>query len=74
MMELECFLSAIGMAKIMNAQIFSSLDQQIVDFVAPLIHWQWKSSCKNSWLLVFILNLILFYTIIAKMDQDGQEE
>ena len=47
MMELECFLNAIGMGNSMNAQIFSSLDQQIVDFAVHLIHWQWKSSCKN---------------------------
>ena len=47
MMEWECFLNAIGMANSMNAQIFSSLDQQIVDFAVHSIHWQWKSSCKN---------------------------
>ena len=47
MMELECFLNAIGMGNSMNAQIFSSLDQQIVDFAVHSIHWQWKSSCKN---------------------------
>ena len=39
MMELECFLSAIGMVKSMIVQSFSNLGQQIVDFVVRSIHW-----------------------------------
>ena len=62
MMELECFLSAIGMAKSMNVLIYSSLGQQIVDFAAPLIHWQWKSSCKNLCDYKYIVTTITFYS------------
>ena len=46
MMELECFLSAIGMAKSIIVLISSSLDQQIVDSVVHSTLWPWKSSCK----------------------------
>ena len=63
MMELECFSSAIGMAKSMNVRIYSSLGQQIVDFAAPLIHWQWKSSCKNLRDLL-IINYLVFILIL----------
>ena len=59
-MELECFLNAIGMENSMNAQIFSSLDQQIVDFAVHSIHWQWKSSCNNLCDIHITMALFIF--------------
>ena len=61
-MELECFLSVIGMAKIIIARTYSNLGQQIVDFAVHLIHWQWKSSCKNLCDYEYIVTTITFYS------------
>ena len=35
------------MANSMIVQIYSSLDQLIVDFAVHSIHWQWKNNCKH---------------------------
>ena len=65
MMELECFLSAIGMAKSIIVLISSSLDKQIVDSVVHSTLLQWRSNCKILYRICLISFILIIYLVWA---------